>query len=85
MTRVAVFTDNDFNKVNGVTTTLNAVIRHAPPEVRVRIYTAADLESDCPEYLSVPSLGVGLPWYARRCGSTGRGWPDSPGRCVPTA
>lgn len=63
MTRVAVFTDNDFNKVNGVTTTLNAVVRHAPPEVAVRIYTAADIASDCRDYLAVPSVGMGLPWY----------------------
>ena len=27
---VAVFTDNDFDKVNGVTTTLRAVLAHAP-------------------------------------------------------
>ena len=28
---VAIFTDNDFDKVNGVTTTLRAVLEHAPP------------------------------------------------------
>ena len=61
--RVAVFTDNDFNKINGVTTTLNAVLRHAPARARVRIYTAADLASECPDYFAVPSVGVGLPWY----------------------
>jgi hypothetical protein len=33
---VAIFTDNDFEKVNGVTTTLRAVLQHAPPGVRLR-------------------------------------------------
>ena len=27
--RVAIFTDNDFDKINGVTTTLTAVLEHA--------------------------------------------------------
>jgi glycosyltransferase involved in cell wall biosynthesis len=63
VTRVAIFTDNDFNKVNGVTTTLKAVLRHSPPEVVARVYTAADLETECPDYFAARSIGVGLPWY----------------------
>ena len=41
--RVAIFTDNDFDKVNGVTTTLTALLAHAPADIRPRIYTAATL------------------------------------------
>ena len=61
--RVAVFTDNDFGKVNGVTTTLRAVLKHAPPEVRPRVYTAADAGVETPQYFAAESYGVGLPWY----------------------
>ena len=39
--RVAVFTDNDFDKVNGVTTALTALVSHAPADVLPRIYTAS--------------------------------------------
>jgi glycosyltransferase involved in cell wall biosynthesis len=61
-TSVAVFTDNDFDKVNGVTTTLKAVLRCADA-VAPRIYTAADLSVSEPDYFAAGSLGVGLPWY----------------------
>jgi hypothetical protein len=50
---VAVFTDNDFDKVNGVTTTLTAVLAHAPVDLRVRIYTAAPHDVDQPQYLGL--------------------------------
>lgn len=61
--KVAIFTDNDFDKVNGVTTALTAVLRHAPSDVLPRIYTAADLHCDQPEYLSLRSPGIGIPFY----------------------
>ena len=61
--RVAVFTDNDFDKVNGVTTTLNALVGHAPADVGVRIYTAAALGTDDPQYLALRSLPVPMPFY----------------------
>ena len=61
--RVAVFTDNDFNKVNGVTTTLNAVLDHAPADVRPRVYTAAGLGCDQPDYLALRSLALPIPYY----------------------
>lgn len=61
--RVAVFTDNDFDKVNGVTTTLTAVLRHAPADIRPRIYTAARASVDRADYLALPSFGVGIPFY----------------------
>lgn len=60
---VAIFTDNDFAKVNGVTTTLRAVLKHAPPGFDVRVYTAADRAADHPQYLSIPSAGMPIPFY----------------------
>lgn len=63
MASIAIITDNDFNKVTGVTTTLKAVLRHAPPDLRLRVYTAADLAVDEPDYCAMASWGVGLPWY----------------------
>jgi glycosyltransferase involved in cell wall biosynthesis len=60
---VAIFTDNDFDKINGVTTTLTAALRHAPAGMRLRVYTAATLAVDAPEYLAVRSLGVPIPFY----------------------
>ncbi len=63
MTRVAIFTDNDFEKVNGVTTTLKAVLRCAPPDVVARLYTMSDREVTTREYRAHRSVGVGLPRY----------------------
>ncbi len=62
---VAIFTDNDFDKVNGVTTTLRAVLRHAPPGIRPRVYTAARHAVDQPDYLALRSLGVPHPVLRR--------------------
>jgi glycosyltransferase involved in cell wall biosynthesis len=61
--KVAVFTDNDFDKINGVTTTLTAVLKHAPAGLEPRIFTAAALASDQPDYLCYSSFGVGIPFY----------------------
>lgn len=61
--RVALFTDNDFAKINGVTTTLRAVLRFAGDEVQPRIYTAADCDADDLTYFATASIGVGLPYY----------------------
>jgi glycosyltransferase involved in cell wall biosynthesis len=61
--RVAVFTDNDFAKTNGVTTTLRAVLRWAPDDLRIRIYTAEDRDVDEPSYLALRSFGIGIPFY----------------------
>jgi glycosyltransferase involved in cell wall biosynthesis len=61
--RVAVFTDNDFDKVNGVTTTLKAALRHAPPGVALRIYTADGRGTDTPEYLALRAPGIPIPFY----------------------
>lgn len=61
--RVAIFTDNDFGKVNGVTTTLNAVLRWRPADIEPRVYTAADAGVDRPDYLALRSVGFGIPYY----------------------
>jgi glycosyltransferase involved in cell wall biosynthesis len=63
MSRVAVFTDNDFDKVNGVTTTLKALLRHAPAEVQPRIYTLSDIGVDDADYLALRSFGLPIPFY----------------------
>lgn len=60
--RTAVFTDNDFDKVNGVTTTWRAVLREAASG-DVRIYTAGDVSAQLPDYFAAASIGCGLPWY----------------------
>jgi glycosyltransferase involved in cell wall biosynthesis len=62
--RVAVFTDNDFDKVNGVTTTLTALVDHAPPDIVPRIYTASALASDTPHYFALGSRAVPIPFYS---------------------
>lgn len=61
--RVAVFTDNDFNKVSGLRTTLTALLDHAPDDVRPRVYTAAALGCDQPDYLALRSRAVPIPFY----------------------
>ncbi len=61
--KVAIFTDNDFDKVNGVTTALTAVLRYAPSGITPRIYTAATLGSDEPHYLALSSQGMPIPFY----------------------
>jgi len=60
--RVAIFTDNDFDKINGVTTTLKAVLQFSE-RVEPRVYTAADLGVQTAQYFATPSIGIGLPWY----------------------
>jgi glycosyltransferase involved in cell wall biosynthesis len=60
---VAIFTDNDFDKVNGVTTTLAAAVHCAPADLHLRIYTAGALAVDQPEYLALRSPGVPIPFY----------------------
>ena len=61
--RVAVFTDNDFSKVNGVTTTLRAVLQRLPDDLSVRVYTADAVGDDSPHYLALRAPGVGIPYY----------------------
>jgi glycosyltransferase involved in cell wall biosynthesis len=61
--RVAIFTDNDFDKISGVTTTLKAVLQHAPSGFSPRVYTASDISVNAPTYFASASWGIGLPWY----------------------
>lgn len=61
---VAIFTDNDFQKVNGVTTVLRAVLEHAPADVKPRIYTCDADGADRPGYLALKAAGVGIPYYS---------------------
>ena len=61
--RVAIFTDNDFDKVNGVTTTLKAVLRHVPMAWHARIYTAGDAGTSTDTYFCASGLAAPIPWY----------------------
>jgi glycosyltransferase involved in cell wall biosynthesis len=61
---VGIFTDNDFAKVNGVTTTLRAVLKYAPEGIRPRIYTCANVEEDEDNYFSAASPGMRIPFYS---------------------
>jgi len=61
--RVAIFTDNDFDKVNGVTTTLRAVLKYAPDDIQPRVFTLADLEVRERDYLALAAPGIGIPYY----------------------
>ncbi len=61
--RVAIFTDNDFQKVNGVTTTLAAVLKHAPASVSLKVYTADSTGTERPDYVALKSVGVPIPFY----------------------
>ncbi len=62
--RVAIFTDNDFGKVNGVTTTLTAVLKWRPSDIQPRVYTAADELVSRPDYLALRSWGAPVPYYS---------------------
>src|SRR5262245_40298068 len=61
--RVAVFTDNDFDKVNGVTTALRALVEHAPSTIHPRIYTCERRSREEPTYLACRAAGMGIPFY----------------------
>jgi glycosyltransferase involved in cell wall biosynthesis len=60
---IGIFTDNDFDKVNGVTTTLTAALRCAPAGMRLRIYTASTLPVMQDDYLALKSAGLPIPFY----------------------
>lgn len=60
---VGIFTDTDFGTVNGVTTSLRAVLRYAPESICPHIYTASEGGDDSPGYFAAKSIGVGLPFY----------------------
>jgi glycosyltransferase involved in cell wall biosynthesis len=58
--RIAVFTDADFDHASSLTTALGALLRHAPPDVRPRIYSLSALDVDEPEYLALRSPALPL-------------------------
>jgi glycosyltransferase involved in cell wall biosynthesis len=62
--KVAIFTDNDFDKVNGVTTTFRAALQAAPAGIHLRVYTAASLPVETHSYLALQSFGMPIPFYS---------------------
>jgi glycosyltransferase involved in cell wall biosynthesis len=62
--KVAIFTDNDFDKVNGVTTTFRAALQSAPAGIHLRVYTAASLPVETDSYLALQSFGMPIPFYS---------------------
>ena len=68
---VAIFTDNDLSQVNGVTTSVRAILRYAPPDVQARVYTCDGIGLDTPDCLALRSLGLGIPY----AGGTRMYWP----------
>ena len=62
--RVAIFSDNDFDTPNSLTTTLRAVLRHAPPMWQPRIYTAAERGTTNDSWFSPSSMRSPIPWHA---------------------
>ncbi|MDQ3348807.1 MAG: glycosyltransferase family 1 protein [Acidobacteriota bacterium] len=61
--RVAIMTDNDFEKVNGVTTTLRAVLAHPVADVEPHIYTCSSARQDDSGYTAVAARSVPIPFY----------------------
>lgn len=61
--RIGVFTDNDFGKINGVTTALRAVVLHAPSDLQVRIYTASAVPVEREDYLALRAVSIPVPYY----------------------
>jgi glycosyltransferase involved in cell wall biosynthesis len=68
---IAIFTDTDFGKVNGVTTSLKAALRYAPEGIHPRIYTACAEAEGGADYFAVRSVGMAIPF----CGEMTMYWP----------
>ena len=64
--RIAVFTDADFDCASDVTAALDALLRHAPADVRPRVYTLSDLEVDEADYLALRSPAMPLAFAGSR-------------------
>jgi glycosyltransferase involved in cell wall biosynthesis len=60
---VAIFTDNDFDKINGVTTTFRAALQAVPAGIHLRVYTAGPLSIETDSYLALRSIGFPIPFY----------------------
>ena len=61
---VAIFTDNDFDKINGVTTTFRAALQSAPAGIHLRVFTAAQFPVETDAYLALRSIGIPIPFYS---------------------
>jgi glycosyltransferase involved in cell wall biosynthesis len=59
---VAIFTDNDFDPLNGVTTALRAALERQSQGLRLRVYTASALGVDAPDYLALAAPGLPVPF-----------------------
>ena len=59
---VAIFTDSELDRVNGVTTALRAALHHAPRGLHLRVYTASALGVDAPNYLAVAAPALPIPF-----------------------
>ena len=68
---VAIFTDNDFDKVNGVTTAVSRGSGSAPAGIHLRVYTAASLPVETDSYLARDRSAYRFR-SIRRCRSTSR-------------
>jgi hypothetical protein len=56
--KVAIFTANDFDKVNGVTTTFKAALQAVPAGMHLRVYTAGREPLETDSYLALRSIGM---------------------------
>jgi hypothetical protein len=59
--KVAIFTDHDFAKVNGLSATLRAVLDHAPADVKARIYTCEPQRVARVDYVAMKGVGFSIP------------------------
>jgi glycosyltransferase involved in cell wall biosynthesis len=62
--KVAIFTDNDFSKVNGVTTALRSVLDHAPHDIEPRLYTCEGRDIERPGYTALRGIGMEIPFHS---------------------
>ena len=60
--RIALFTDTGAGRPNGVTTTLDAVIRHAPPDLDPHVYTLPASDHSAPGYTALASQRIPIPF-----------------------
>jgi glycosyltransferase involved in cell wall biosynthesis len=59
---VAIFTDNDFDPLNGVTTALRAALERQPQGLRLRVYTNSVLGVNAPHYLALAAPALPVPF-----------------------
>ena len=71
MARVAIFTDDDFDKVNGITTAFGALLRFPAADVEPRVYTASDFAIDSYQPMSARTSRGSQGRLASASGSTG--------------